>query len=68
MILNDIRELIRHLLKDKTVKETAKIFGKHREWIYAVEKGSSIKLNQSFIDGLALLGYELQLVRKEDKP
>lgn len=50
---------------DLTAEQVAGLFNRERKWIYAVSKTRQFKLNKDFEKGLAVLGYELKLIKKK---
>lgn len=67
MILDDIADLFCELEKTNTHKEIARHFGRERKFIIFMKSSCPFRLNAEFVAGLNTYGYELRLVKKENK-
>lgn len=67
MVTDDIADLIEELHRKYPAREIARHFDKDRKWIYLAKYGHSYVLNAEFIARLNHYGYELRLVKKNDK-
>lgn len=66
MIFDQFAILIERLLKNKTTKEVARIFGKERKWVYSIKNGCCFHLDYNVICGLNKLGYDIKIVKKKE--
>lgn len=67
MILDDIADLFEELHEKNKAKEIARHFGRERKFVYNTKAGCNVILNPEFVAGLNHYGYELRLVKKENK-
>lgn len=67
MILEDIAVLFEELRKQDKAKDIARHFGRDRKYVYSIVNGCNVVLNPEFIAGLNHYGYELKLMKKENK-
>lgn len=65
MILEDIANMLEKECKVKGLRRVSKAAGISTSTISSIINGCGFNLNVNFIVGLAALGYELKLVKKQ---
>lgn len=67
MIINDIAILFEKLHEKYSAKEIARHFSRERKFVFMMKAGCNIKICPEFLAGLKHFGYELRLVKIENK-
>lgn len=65
MILEDIANMLEAECSYKSLRRVGKIMNLSANTISSIINGCGFNLNTNFISGLAALGYELKLVKKQ---
>lgn len=65
MILEDIAAMLESECKAKGLRKVSKTTGVSTSTLSSIINGCGFNLNMNFIAGLAALGYELKLVKKQ---
>ena len=67
MIITEIQDLFCELKKKHTCQDIARHFEKERKWVMSVANGCNFTLNAEFVAGLRSFGYDLKLVKFDNK-